>query len=398
MQIANSLSDSELLARMPVLVLHERRATADVIEHLVEIDRRDLYLGQACSSLSAYCRERLGYSEDEASKRVRVARSVRAVPELLEELRGGSIHLTGLFVLSSYLTAQNAPELIAAARGKTRRELERALAARFPKANVQEQITPQTGNLLQSKPGSVQPLSDVSFAVQFTASAELHSKIARAKELLSHSIPDEDLARVVERAMDALIAREERRRMGAGQPRKRRALREGSRHVPVEVARQVWERDRAQCTFVDAEGRRCSERRFITIEHRVPFGMGGSSLDRENLCLLCGAHNQFTAQRAYGREYMKRKRNENAGRRRNSTSAKVAATASEARPTPPLARDEAANEQRAVDARVLAALCGMGFRKHDASLAIEELQQEGLDAPSLLRAAIQRLTPNCVQS
>jgi hypothetical protein len=58
MQIANSLSDSELLARMPVLVLHERRATADVIEHLVEIDRRDLYLGQACSSLSAYCRER----------------------------------------------------------------------------------------------------------------------------------------------------------------------------------------------------------------------------------------------------------------------------------------------------------------------------------------------------
>jgi hypothetical protein len=253
MQNASLLSDSELLARMAVLVMHERAGTADVIEHLVEVDRRDLYLAQACSSLTAYCRERLGYSEDEASKRVRVARAVRAIPEMLDELRAGRIHLTGLFVVSHYATAANAGELLAEARGKTRRELERVLAARFPKADVAERITPQvagdgavpvgSGDLFQGKSGRMEALSARSFAVQFTASVELHAKIERAKELLSHSIPDGDLARVVERAMDALIAQEERRRMGAGQPRKRRALREGSRHVPVEIARQVWERD-----------------------------------------------------------------------------------------------------------------------------------------------------------
>jgi hypothetical protein len=65
------ISDLELLALMPDLVRTERGSVADVIEHLVEIDRRRLYLGQACSSLTCYCIERLGYSEDEASKRVR---------------------------------------------------------------------------------------------------------------------------------------------------------------------------------------------------------------------------------------------------------------------------------------------------------------------------------------
>jgi hypothetical protein len=388
MQDASLLSDSELLARMSVLVMHERASTADVIEHLVEVDRRDLYLAQACSSLSAYCRERLGYSEDEASKRVRVARAVRAIPEMLDELRAGRIHLTGLFVVSHYATAANAGELLAEARGKTRRELERVLAARFPKADVAERITPQpagdgavpvgSGDLFQGKSGRMEALSARSFAVQFTASVELHGKIERARELLSHSIPDGDLARVVERAMDALIAQEERRRMGAGQSRKRRALREGSRHVPVEIARQVWERDGGQCTFVDAEGRRCSERRFTTIEHRFPFALGGTSLDVDNLCLLCGAHNHYTARQAYGTQYIARKVRERARPRRVE------------------AVESGADHDAAIREQVLGALCGMGFRRKDACAALAGIASgngTGSGARELLREAMQRLTP-----
>jgi hypothetical protein len=71
---SSKVSDLQLLALMPTLVLAERVSVAEVIEHLVEIDRRRLFLDQACGSLSAYCGERLGYSEDEAGKRVRVTR------------------------------------------------------------------------------------------------------------------------------------------------------------------------------------------------------------------------------------------------------------------------------------------------------------------------------------
>ena len=88
----------------------------------MEIERRRLYLGEACSSLFAYCRERLGYSEDGALKRMRVARMALEVPAALDELRNGTIHLTGLFVLSRYLKPENADELLGEARGKSRRD------------------------------------------------------------------------------------------------------------------------------------------------------------------------------------------------------------------------------------------------------------------------------------
>src|SRR5262245_9856369 len=134
------LSDTELLARIPAIVQTERIASAEVVEHLMEVERRRLYLDQACSSLYTYCRERLGYSEDAALKRARVARLAVRLPRVLDELRSGAIHLTGLFLLDRYLNDENAEELLAAARGKSRRELEKILAVHFPRPDVPSSI------------------------------------------------------------------------------------------------------------------------------------------------------------------------------------------------------------------------------------------------------------------
>src|SRR5215471_14300332 len=101
------LSDTELLARIPSVVQAERLASADVVEHLMEVEHRRLYLDQACSSLYTYCRERLRYSEDAALKRARVARLALRLPRVLDELRSGAIHLTGLFLLERYLNDEN---------------------------------------------------------------------------------------------------------------------------------------------------------------------------------------------------------------------------------------------------------------------------------------------------
>jgi hypothetical protein len=112
-------------------------------------------------------------------------------------------------------------------------------------------------------PSRLEPLSSSRYRVEFTARAELRDKLERARELLSHAVPSGDLGELFERALDALIEKETRRRLGADRPRKQRQLKEDSRHIPVEIARAVWERDQGQCSFVDAEGRRCSERRFL---------------------------------------------------------------------------------------------------------------------------------------
>ena len=74
----------------------------------------------------------MGYSEDGALKRMRVARLALVVPAALDELRSGRIHLTGLFVLSRYVTPENADELLGEARGKSRSELQHLLARLFP--------------------------------------------------------------------------------------------------------------------------------------------------------------------------------------------------------------------------------------------------------------------------
>jgi hypothetical protein len=153
----------------------------------------------------------------------------------------------------------------------------------------------------------VEPLSAERYRIEFTASAEFHAKLEKAKQLLSHALPSGDLEQLFERALDELINREVARRMGTGKPRKPRALRVGSRHVPLEVARQVWERDGAQCSFVDAEGRRCKERRFLTLEHDQPFALSGQPTV-ENISLLCSAHNAHTARRAFGEAFIAEKR------------------------------------------------------------------------------------------
>ena len=98
--------------------------------------------------------------------------------------------------------------------------------------------------------------------MEFTARAEFYEKVEKARELLSHAVASGDLSELFERALDALIEQESRKRFGAGKARNPRKLKPGSRHVPVEIERAVWERGQRRCTFVDGEGRRCAERRF----------------------------------------------------------------------------------------------------------------------------------------
>ncbi|HKY41263.1 MAG TPA: RuvA C-terminal domain-containing protein [Polyangiaceae bacterium] len=393
----SSLSDDELVARLPALVQTERQAMADVIEHLVEVERRRLYLAYATSSLYRYCIDRLGYAEDAALKRHRVAQLALRVPEVLEDLRNGTIHLTGLFLLSKYLTEENATAILEEARGRSRRGIEELIAQLFPRPDVAASVAllearsdvtcSGAGNLEQAR---LEPLSPTRVRVEFTARAELYDKLQQARELLSHALPGGDLGALFERALDALLEKETRRRFGAGRPRKRRELKQGSRHIPVEVERAVWERDGAQCTFVDNEGRRCSERHYLTIEHRQPFALQGPpTLD--NLCLLCGAHNLASARAVFGDERVEASI---ADQRRRDTRGRSEPQL----PAPEQVRSHHASsvpQATANAAQALAALCRLGFPRREAAAAIAQIcgNSPGLEVEQLLRKSLPLLVP-----
>ena len=197
---------------------------------------------------------------------------------------------------------------------------------------------------------------------------------SRRSSFSAHSVPSGDLAQIFERALDELIHKELKRRTGAGKPRKRRELQPDSRHIPVEVARQVWERDAGQCTFVDAEGRRCNERRFLTFEHRHPFAFGGLPTV-DNLALLCKPHNLHAARHVFGKEFVAEKRALRGARKQPEEP--------EQPPKPE------------VFSKVLFALCSLGFRKKDALRVLSDLRQNHKEpeVEPLLRAALNLLTP-----
>jgi hypothetical protein len=224
----------------------------------------------------------------------------------------------------------------------------------------------------------LEPLSPSRWRVEFTAPAEFQEKLEKARQLLSHALPSADLSELFDRALDALIERETRRRFGVGKPRKARALKPGSRHVPVAMKRAVWERDGSLCTFVDSRGSRCVEWRFLTLEHRTPFALGGPpTLD--NLCLLCSAHNLASAREIFGAAHVEAKIRESTRVARN------VGTETQLESEPPLQ----------APAQVLSSLCGLGFGRSEVSAAVAHAlgSDPDLDVEQLLRQSLLLLVP-----
>ncbi len=64
------LRNDQLLQRVQSLVSRTNRDLAELLWHLAEVDARGLYRDEACSSMFTYCRDRLGFSEPVAFRRI----------------------------------------------------------------------------------------------------------------------------------------------------------------------------------------------------------------------------------------------------------------------------------------------------------------------------------------
>ena len=69
-------SDHDVLT----LVRHSRVTEAELVAHIAEVDARRLFAREACSSMFAYCTQRLLFSEAEAYLRIAAARASRPTP------------------------------------------------------------------------------------------------------------------------------------------------------------------------------------------------------------------------------------------------------------------------------------------------------------------------------
>jgi len=354
------VADQVLLRDLAALVARDRTTTAAMLAHIAEVDDRKLYLPAAHPSMFAYCVNELGLCEQAAFKRIRAARTARRFPEIFEAIADGRLHLSAVVALTPFLNEHTAGQLVEAAARKSMAEVERLLADRFPRPDVPtlvrpvpsspgpalEQLssrtvgTPSLGSVqAPTAPASgappipnpvplpalghvespaprprVTPLAPRTFAVQFTMCQGTHDKLRYAQELLSHQLPSGDVAEVFDRALDALIRELEKQRFAATEKPRKCPGSSRARCIPSDIKRAVWKRDGGRCTFVSESGRRCESRKFLEFDHVTEVARGGTAT-AAHIRLRCRAHNQYTAERTFGVEFMRQKREAATGAR-----------------------------------------------------------------------------------
>jgi hypothetical protein len=119
MQQLSRLTDEDLLRELQALAGSQRRGMAQIVAHLGEMDARRLHTKSGFPSLFSYCVELLGFSEDEACRRIEAARLARRFPHIGELLATGDVTLSVLGLLKPHLTEQNHHELLGGISGKS---------------------------------------------------------------------------------------------------------------------------------------------------------------------------------------------------------------------------------------------------------------------------------------
>ena len=332
--VFRGISDEQLEAGLSGLLGAGARVEARIVAHLAEVERRRLHLLAGYSSLYDYCRRRLGLSEYEAFMRIAAARVARKYPVVFGMLERRELHLTAICEVREFLTAENHRELFAAVSGKTKMQIREALAQRFPQADMAASL---------KKLPALEPLSPGRYRLLLTLSAEQKEKLELARDLLSQANSGGDLAIVVERALDELILRLEKRRFGRRQAQPAHdhakaaavtndsdtmrtethpgaarvakvtvpaseAIRDvGSerrrKHIDHQTRRDLVVRDGVRCAFVGSNGLRCDARAFLQFHHRQAWARGGGDT-ADNLELLCRSHNCLLAERDFGRAHI----------------------------------------------------------------------------------------------
>ena len=273
---------------------------------------------------------------------------------ILDLLASGALTLTTVRMLKAHLTRENHEAVLGRAAKSSCEEVTALIAALAPKPDVVASVRrlpvpsamvdrpsvlpaaplfegaqhpagpvslptgappePPVGNPTLASPPPRRPivkaLSPQRYRVQFTIGQESHAKLRRLQALLRREIPNGDPGVIFERALDLLLERVEKEKLGATARPARRAYQnrirpetdkssERSRHVPNAVKRAVWHRDAGQCAFVSATGRRCIERSFLELHHIHPYALDGPAT-ADNISLRCRRHNQYEAELVFG--------------------------------------------------------------------------------------------------
>jgi len=342
----SQLSDKRLHEGLLQIVSSERALLTEVLNHLCEVARRKLYCDFGRSSLFDYAVHELGYSEDQAHRRIQAMRLVQAVPEVAEKLTSGALTLTNAAMAQGIFRRV---ELAAATMAAN-------LAAREPDSDKSPAPSADAGNTasgeaLMSKEAKLEILGKIErrsareaekvllplrgehplppdgqrvltgdhIQLKVVVDKETSAKLEKVRGLLGAKGALMSHAELFSAMADLSIAKLEEKKFGKRRTgeqvreqvierstqrerpmqNEQRAKIQNPRYVPQKIKHAVWRRDGGKCT-------RCQSQRNLQFDHVQPVGLGGETT-MENLRLLCFSCNQRAAMRVFGIEALKKR-------------------------------------------------------------------------------------------
>ena len=343
-----NLSNSDLDQNLKSLVGKEREILTEILNHIVEVDARKLYLTYAYPNLFAYLTQLIGYSAGSAQRRIDAARLSREVPEVMLQIEKGDINLAQISLLQkSFRQANLEAKLSAEAKSEaesasTKRdilstdispqkisvEIKQTLLSQLAGKSFHESelCVNQALNITLKESSKTSFQKNKSVRLEVTLSEMQWQKLSKAKDLISHSVPSGSLDQVLEYLCDQIIQQKDKT-VKAASSKKRKSVAiqntvqktaqkvndqnasavepsgsvgNGSPQlnmtyaretIPAKTQREVFARHSC-CQSVDQRTKRkCGSTWQLTIDHIRPVWAGGGN-ENQNLRVLCANHNR----------------------------------------------------------------------------------------------------------
>jgi len=298
------------------LVRNERKLTLEIISCISLFERCGGYLKLGYSSMHQYLTRALGYSDDQAYRRLKAARLLHQVPAVAEKLKEGSLNLTQIS------EAQKSFELAQKETGSAIK-IEKKLDVLDSIANTSnfqtKAILSEELNLKPNEGERAKPQSNKTVRLEITLTQEQFEKLNEIKSLLSHKIPSQNTAEVLNSLFEQFLMKHKLKSKQALAPTSEEnslkvsyeinektlsskkknipvsnLVEKKSSYIPVPIQRLIYQRAQGCCEYRDQHEVRCNSRYRLELDHIVPVALKGSS-EAENLRLVCSIHNSYLA-------------------------------------------------------------------------------------------------------
>ena len=326
---------TQINEHLMILVKNERKITHEILTHIYLFEKCNGPVKMGYSSTFQYLTRHLGYSDDQAYRRLKAAKVLCDVPEAAEQLQKGQLNL------SQAAQAQKAFEQAQRENNKpVTAELKKDLLLQIKNQNNfnTEKILSESLSLKPSTTEQVKPQINKTVQVQIQFTENQYKKIEMLKSLVSHKVPEQKLADVLELALDFFIEKKSVVSKAKESSTNKLATKELSKndlskkhlsqvesfkknenqnevnvgnlsqrlmetqmqcskkrsYIPVKIKQKLFQRSGGCCEYISESGAKCHSRFKMQIDHLHPLAFSGRN-NIENLRHLCSSHNLLAA-------------------------------------------------------------------------------------------------------